>query len=91
MMSVRPQAPKANSRDVQAVIACVLLLASVAFATFRTRALSTAPTGAPVELLAVDDGGPPEPPPDDPDSRLSPTLPLPPPKASTPSTVLAAR
>jgi hypothetical protein len=87
MSTVRPKSPKANSYDVQAVIACVLLLASVAFATLRASALGAAPT-APVDLLAVGDGGPPEPPPDEPDSRPSPTLPLPPP---SPAMTLAAR
>lgn len=40
------------------------------------------PDPPPAELIATGDAGPPPPPPGDPDSKPSPTLPLPPPKGA---------
>jgi hypothetical protein len=62
---------------------CSSLLASAVALLLASRLAACAelpnlaPAGAPI--FAVGDAGPPPPPPDDPDSRPSPTLPLPPP------------
>jgi hypothetical protein len=64
---------------------CSSLLASAVTLLLASRLAACAelpdlePASAPI--FATGDAGPPPPPPDDPDSRPSPTLPLPPPAA----------
>ena len=75
---VRDDADQAKNTVKLALIACLLILSSIALAVSGGRCAQER-LMVPAETFAVGDAGPPEPPPNDPDSRKSPTLPLPPP------------